>query len=364
MRWRLLFILAAMAAGPLSANAADDVVDSDADAPPATEPVFEPIPRPAILSRSQLIEQRLQADYGEQYLSLSTTTEAFSGLFLPANRPVAKGLVILVPGLYENADSAANIAALRQLLPDSGWHTLSLNLPDPSFTALSIEGAAMPLQPLPDDKPDAPPPTTDDASAAPVEDDAEAEIDEILDEPLPPDDMPIVMDDPLAEPVFSDLPEAESVDEWRIDELNTPEYAKRMNAMLAAAIDHGAYTLNAATIVLVAQHEGAYWALSVLSQQRDNGKVSAVLLVHPRQPEQSEHRLAQLSGKLQIPIVDYFSGNQRWARDAAQERRNASRRLAGSQYQQVALHARNQTLQAAELERRVKGWLSQFKPPK
>ncbi|HSC84966.1 MAG TPA: DUF3530 family protein, partial [Pseudomonas sp.] len=61
---------------------------------------------------------------------LQAGDEQFLALWKPANVAEATGVVILVPGADESADWPSVISPLRSKLPDSGWSTLSLTLPD------------------------------------------------------------------------------------------------------------------------------------------------------------------------------------------------------------------------------------------
>ncbi len=70
---------------------------------------------------------------GQQILKAGD--ESFLTLWLPANTAEAEGVVILVPGDGESPDWPQAIGPLRRKLPDAGWQTLSLALPDPQSTA-------------------------------------------------------------------------------------------------------------------------------------------------------------------------------------------------------------------------------------
>ena len=90
-----------------------------------------PMVRSPILGRNVLAAQAIQlsAD-AKQLVDLTTAVEHFSALFLPANVAEPRGMVILLPGAEESFDWPVAIGTLRRKLPDAGWHTLSLNLPE------------------------------------------------------------------------------------------------------------------------------------------------------------------------------------------------------------------------------------------
>ena len=82
--------------------------------------------RTAPVQRNVLTAQATQLSAeAEQLITLTTAAEHFSALFLPANRAVAHGVVILLPGLGETFDWPIAIGPLRRNLPDAGWHSLS-----------------------------------------------------------------------------------------------------------------------------------------------------------------------------------------------------------------------------------------------
>ncbi len=95
-----------------------------------------PVERPAVSERSQDeakgLERQLPED-GQQILKAGD--ESFLTLWLPANTAETEGVVILVPGDGESPDWPQAIGPLRRKLPDAGWQTLSLTLPDPQSTA-------------------------------------------------------------------------------------------------------------------------------------------------------------------------------------------------------------------------------------
>ena len=99
-------------------------------------PAAGPVERPAVSERSQDeakgLERQLPED-GQQILKAGD--ESFLTLWLPANTAEAEGVVILVPGDGESPDWPQAIGPLRRKLPDAGWQTLSLALPDPQSTA-------------------------------------------------------------------------------------------------------------------------------------------------------------------------------------------------------------------------------------
>lgn len=116
-----LFLLA-LAALPLHAGAAEppaDAVTSPApeDAASATDP------EQAVVS--ELKAMRLEGEM----VALAVKDKEVFGLFMPAQGGERLGGVVLLHDLNGHADSLGVIHSLRTGLPESGWSTLSVQLP-------------------------------------------------------------------------------------------------------------------------------------------------------------------------------------------------------------------------------------------
>ncbi|NEM13074.1 MAG: DUF3530 family protein, partial [Xanthomonas perforans] len=105
----------------------------------------KPEQRAPLIERSDLeasaLERQLAASEQQQLDAAGTT---FLALWRPANDPAPMGAVILVPGDDESADAPPTVGPLRRKLPDAGWHSLSLTLPDPQGANLPVRVATPP----------------------------------------------------------------------------------------------------------------------------------------------------------------------------------------------------------------------------
>lgn len=110
------------------------------------------------VEQAQGLQNQLSADEQQQ---LEAGDEAFLALWLPANAGTAAGIVVIVPGDGESADWPQVVSPLRKKLPNAGWSTLSLTLPDPQAPSLPP-------------RPEAAATTAEDAGAAPTDSGAEA----------------------------------------------------------------------------------------------------------------------------------------------------------------------------------------------
>jgi pimeloyl-ACP methyl ester carboxylesterase len=305
----------------VSLQAETATADAAPTAAPATETTSE---RPAVAERSQdealALQEQLPA--GEQQ-QLKAGDESFLALWQPANKGEAQGLVILLPGAGESADWPQAIGPLRRKLPDAGWHTLSLTLPDPQPPAVTAitTGEAAPASAEPAPAPD--------ASAATAE-------------PSPT----------TAEPVSAASAEPATTGA-------TPEqHAERVLARIQAAIEF-AQLQKASSIVLLGHGTGGYWAARYLSEHK-TAPIQNLLLVAPLLPAQFSPTLDELVPKLQLAVGDFYYKDQAPERTAALKRLQASKRQKSPAYIQIAMSALpgNPAIEQEQLFRRIRGWLS------
>lgn len=315
---------------------------AEAVAPSTPEPA--PIPRPALAERSDLAAQDLHARLpAEQQQWLEADKEPFLALWLPANvaPDQVQGMVILLPSDQRNPDDNLTLAPLRRQLPDHGWHSLSISLPDPLQTLPLRTAAPVSDAPLAEDSeanpaPKAEPVTAEDKGATlPVEQSQAAHETERL---------------PVAEPAMS----ADTL------EKNAAQHLERIYARIDAALEF-AQQHKSPEIVLIGQGSGAYWSARYI-QSRQPKAIKRLLWLSAQQPAGFNPTLDTLIGELKRPIGDfyYFRSNEQ---DAATARRNSSRRLGLNNYRSVGLSRLPEPeARQTQLLSRVRGWLSPQQP--
>jgi hypothetical protein len=261
----------------------------------------------------------------EQQL-LHAGDETFLALWRPANTAEAHGVVVLVAGAGESADWPKVLGPLRRRLPDGGWHSLSLSLPDPQDS----------LPPAPDAKTANAPAAT--AAPAPVDADPGA-----ADEPLPVADAAPADPSPQADQPLQDPGE---------------RHAQRIKQRIAAALEL-ARRQQAKHIVLLGHGSGGYWITRYLSEERPTD-VRSLLLVDVQPAAEASPRLDELQSDLKLATGDFYYQDRQLERDAAARRAQASRRQAHPAYTQVALKALpgNPEIEQEQLYRRLRGWLT------
>lgn len=291
----------------------EDAPADSFDAPAANE---RPLLPERSISDAQTLEQRL--DKREQQM-LQAGAESFLALWLPANVGEPSGAVILLPGDVENADGAAAVGPLRRKLPDAGWHSLSITLPDPDGDPLPPRTAAV----------ETPSPTEDEATSAEAENATEGSP------------------EPTAAPAATAIS----------SEQRRQAHVERVMARIEAAIAF-AEQQQAKEIVLLGHGSGAYWAARYLSERKPDN-VHNLLMVAAELPAGFAPPLDELVGQLPVATGDFYYKDQVTERTAALKRLQASKRAKLPTYIQVSVKALpgNLDVQQEQLYRRLRGWL-------
>lgn len=284
---------------------------SDPAAPPPAA-----VERSAIGERSQdealALQERLPAGTQQQ---LKAGEDSFLALWQAANRAKPEGIVILLPGDGESADWPQAIGPLRRKLPDAGWHSLSLTLPDtPGFVPET--------------------PATTPASTATSPDATTPEASK--DSTTPADTATAASSAPI-----------------------TPEqHAERVLARIQAAVEF-AQLQKVNSIILLGHGTGGYWAARYLSE-RQPPAIQNLLLVAATRPSDFNPPLEELVPPLRQAVGDFYYSDQDTDRLAAKQRLQASKRQQSPAYVQIAMKALpgDPATEQEQLYRRIRGWLS------
>lgn len=281
--------------------------------------------RPPLAERSVEAESALQRQLpAAEQQQLQAADETFLALWKPANVAEASGVVILLPASGESADWPQAIGPLRNKLPDAGWSSLSLTLPDlpqlpAPMTTVSVTAPAAP------DDTAAPADSSGAAAAAPATDGAAGET-------------PATTTAPAVDP------------------------SVRIFARIQAAIAF-AEQQQAPAIVLLGHGDGAYWAARFLAEQKPP-QIKHLLSAAAAQPSGLSPALDELLPGLLLPTGDFYYKDQGSDRSAATRRLHASKRLKHAAYSQIALKALpgNPSAEQEQLFRRIRGWLDKSLP--
>lgn len=294
---------------------------------PGTTAGTEPAPagadpqRPPPAERSADVAAALAAQLpAQEQQRLQAPDESFLALWLPANVAQPHGVVILLGGDGESPDWPASLGPLRRKLPDAGWHSLALGLPDPLDSQPQTRRPAQP-----DNAAEAA--AANEEAAAPSPSPVAALTEEMAASDAPPED-------PVA------------------------RHARRIQQRIAAALQL-ARQQQAPRIVLLGHGSGAYWSARYLSEEQP-ADVQNLLLVAVAPPADASPTLDELLPRLKLATGDFYYSDRTAERRAAASRAQASKRQAHPAYFQVALQALpgNPELQHEQLYRRLRGWLS------
>ncbi|MGE6662110.1 alpha/beta hydrolase family protein [Pseudomonas sp. NPDC077408] len=305
-------------------------------AEPEATPAPVAIDRPPLPSRSATMAADLLRQLPpSEFISLNADKDDFVALWRPANVAEPKGVIVLLPGEGESTNWPRGIGPLRRGLPDHGWHTLSLSLPDSPGLLLPPATEQTPEQPTDEPEPEQP-----------------------TEEPPPseagylPEEAAAVPDEPAA-----DDGDAQDPAETAETAAPKPEQAEQITARIEAALAF-ARSKQPAAIVLLGQGTGGYWAARYL-QQRAPADVRHLLVIQPRQPEGQDEPLAQLVPTLKLATGDFYYKDAGSEQQTARERLNASRRIQHPAYRQVGLPQQTGDRPSDQevLVRRVRGWL-------
>jgi hypothetical protein len=281
--------------------------------PPAADLSRPPQAERSAAAASALIRQL--PDQEQQLLHAGD--ETFLALWLPANAAEAHGVVVLVAGDGESADWPEVLGPLRRKLPDAGWHSLTLSLPDPQddLPLAPASKAATAAPPL-DAKADELPPATDTAQP-----------------------------DPSSQ---ADQPTEDAGE----------RHARRIKQRIAAALEL-ARQQQAKQIVLLGHGSGGYWSMRYLSEEQP-ADVRSLLLVDVKPATDASPGLDELQASLKLTTGDFYYKDRPLARNAANKRAQASKRQEHPAYTQVALKALpgNPDVEQEQLYRRLRGWLT------
>lgn len=344
LRSLMIALCLLLACGPSLAEETAETAETDADPAP-------PEVRAAPAERSAAAATALAESLpNQEQQQLQATDESFLALWLPANTGSPSGAVIIIPGDGESADWPKAISPLRHKLPDAGWHSLSLTLPDPNQPFVPARSTAAV---------DEPPAATDEAPAADGADDTSSS-----DQPAaasPADDQAASAPDEEATP--SEEPPPAIAEPPSDPETLRKNHAARVIARIEAAVAF-AQQQQAQTIVLLGHGSGAYWAAHYL-KERQPANVRHLVVIAGELPADYGPALDELLPGLKLATGDFYYKDRQSDRQAAVKRLQASKRQQHPAYTQVAMKALpgNANAEQEQLYRRIRGWLSKQREP-
>ena len=273
-------------------------------------------PQRALLHRDGLVQQDIQRylqqyQLTEQWQVLTSEHPWATALWQPYRTASPQGGAILVhsPGQHSLWPSA--LTELAQTLPDMGWSTLSLILPDYPVWVTS-------------------PPAAGEAVNSPTAQDDE--------------------NTPASEPVATQ------------DALS---FAQQQLSNAQAQLDNAGLFNR----LFIGYGQGVHLLAAFLAQQQPpmDGRANALIMLqaqtHPKLAPPLTERLRQLA----VPVLDVYSSDSLWQQRQAQSRRTAVQQTQAGAYQALALPATHLNayttasphalINRSSLSRRVQGWV-------
>ncbi len=275
---------------------------------------------------------------------LTDSQGEFLALYQPQNRAQPMGAVLIVHDLGQHPDWPHVVRPLRQGLPDQGWHTLSIMLPE--APGLSVPDRVLATRSA---TAKAEPETTDEPAAPDTPDTAEN-----------PEDEPSADNEPAseAEAATIQLQGAASQD-------NTPEPVPSFEEQVMGRIEAGLMHLQEkglANIVLIGVGDSARLVTLFLARNPEyrDQKGMTLVWIDPRLEPAERVDFLQLLGDPPYPrILDVADTLVPERRANAKDRLRSARRLRLDNYVQVNLPLRggDTVRQDAALLHRLRGWL-------
>lgn len=238
----------------------------------------------------------------DEVIDLNFEELDFPGFYLPQRTRSPQGAVLILPDNGEHGQWPGVVGPLRDTLPDSGWSTLAINLPN-------IPARTFPIGP------------TDPTGTPPVEENGSNEI----------------ADDSDSEP-----------DEADINSENPAELYQQMMLQRISAAIHYLQNRGQLNIAIVAHGHSAIWAALWLEESELGKSGIGLILVDATEDSYAPERLQQILPQLALPIFDIITQSNKNSAFINTKRKGAILNKQHSSYQQLS---------SSDPVRRIRGWL-------
>ncbi|MGK0249106.1 MAG: hypothetical protein ACI910_001843 [Oleispira sp.] len=306
--------------------------------------------------------------------------EDYYGLFLADATGSPQGGVLILHDSQQHGHWPDIVAPLREYLPEHGWTTLTIELPDTparlriarddiiaksrsknSSTDTNEDDNANGLEPITTDQ-DSEPLLTEEAidnagpdlQGQPVElkeDIADTPTDESLEPALPKlTKLPDLADASLAE---ATVPKETDVDPIE-------HYRKQNQQRIFAAMEY-LRSKGQLNLVIIGYGIGAAWAIDYLAQKEDanvDKKGLTLVTIDALHSNYSTMVMNQQLGKIKLPFLDLIQPNKAYALKQGKARRAIMNRNQNEKYQQIITsNMPSYDEHESPTNRRIRGWL-------
>lgn len=333
-------------------------------------------PRPGINRHSSVINHLSLYQRQREVVQLVAGDTPFHGLFLQENAGRPQGGILILHDNQQHGHWPAVTGPLREYLPDYGWATLAIELPDqpsallpprPSYDAQSDSDADQAEQTPEDTEPNQ---AGDNAEeTTPTEEDSDSTGIAASGKSEPAEEQTLTDNEP-ALPRLTGLPEVASSQPNTTtpaqESSQTPQqrYQQQMRLRLTAGINY----LNSRgqfNLVVIANGTSASWAIDFLNNQQQQKLADdqdlrglALILVDPVQNTDNQLYLEQQLQQLEIPILDLVTDLNTLNPADNKRRAGMMRHRQRNGYRQIYVDGPDLSSQQHQaLKRRVRGWL-------
>jgi hypothetical protein len=268
-----------------------------------------------------------------EVVSLPGTNQDYYGLFLEESTGSPQGGVLILHDNQQHGHWPDIITPLREYLPQYGWTTLTLELPDEPARQ-RIARATLTDQPS--------------SSNSEEENESMTSIDPIS---LNQEGEPLLAAaiDNAETNVQASLPE-ETITIVRVE-----QYKKKIQQRISAAMEY-LRSKGQLNIVIIGYGIGAAWAIDYLAQQNKKGLTLVTIDAMPSQ--HNDTQMHQQLVELQIPFLDLIQTKKAYVLKNGKARRAIMQRNENKGYQQIitsnmASYRNNEN----PTTRRIRGWL-------
>jgi hypothetical protein len=305
--------------------------------------------------------------------------ENYYGLFLADATGSPQGGVLILHDSQQHGHWPDIVAPLREYLPEHGWTTLTIELPDTparlhiarddiiikprsaNSSDTNEDDTTEGLEPITTGQDSEPLLTEDtidnagpDLQEQPVElkeDIADTPTDESLEPALPKlAKLPDLADEPLAETA---LPKETAVDPIE-------HYRKQNQQRIFAAMEY-LRSKGQLNLVIIGYGIGAAWAIDYLAQQEDvdmDKKGLTLVTIDALHSSYSTIVMNQQLGKIKLPFLDLIQPNKAYALKQGKARRAIMNRNQNDKYQQIITsNMPSYDDHENPTNRRIRGWL-------
>ncbi|WP_221799395.1 DUF3530 family protein [Oceanobacter mangrovi] len=305
----------------------------------------------AVLEYLQLFQR------SDEIITLSADDQPFYGLFLQERSGQPQGGALILHAEGEHGLWPQSTGMLREVLPDYGWSTLTLQLPDPPALPVPPTSVYQPLDSAAAGQPDqavdqtADPAATTSTAAEPPQADGEPATAQSNDPKT------------VAEPIKVDPVKQQQAEQTTRFELASQTYrattVERIRQGVAYLNGQGQYNL-----VVIAYGNSANAAAQWLNETvriNESGKAAkglALIMINAREDTAAKVPLNQQLGTLLIPMFDLLTEDNQLSAYQLHQRAGLMRHKNRLGYQQFQLKTPITDTDAdAAMIRRIRGWL-------